>query len=68
MALPQIAGGAGGVDLSAGPSAAGGEATGAAGGQVFNFARPESVQVVDSLQWPLIIGAAVVGLWLFKRK
>lgn len=68
MALPAIAGGAGGVDLSAGPSAAGGEATGAAGGQVFTFAPPQSVQVANSMRWPLIIGAAVAGLWLLKRK
>lgn len=62
-----LSGGAGGVDLSGGPSSAEGDASGYAGGQSFNFVPPQSVQLANNLQTPLIIGAAVVALWLFTR-
>lgn len=69
MALPGIAmaGGQGGIDLSGGPSAADSGSTGSAGGQVFQFATPESVQMTQALSWPMVVGVAVVGLWLYKR-
>jgi hypothetical protein len=64
-----ISGGQGGInaDLGGGPSEAlGGQADGA-GGQIFNFAQPESVQLVERFNIPLLVGAALVGVWLYKR-
>lgn len=73
MAFPALAGlggvsgGAGGIDLSGGPATAESGAGGSAGGQVFNFATPQSVQMANAISWPLVIGAGV-ALWVFTRR
>lgn len=63
-----VSGGAGGVDLSGGPATSGtGPTSGSAGGQVFNFAPPMSVQQ-KVISTPVALGAlALVGLWLYSR-
>lgn len=63
-----VSGGAGGIDLSGGPSTAESGSGGSAGGQNFYFAPPESVQMTQTLSTPLILGAVAVGAWLLLRK
>lgn len=63
-----VSGGAGGIDLSGGPSAARGDSGGHAGGQAFYFAPPESVQVAQSMTTPILIGGALVAAWLLLRR
>ena len=76
MALPSfgaISGGQGGVspDLSAGPSSAGGNRAGGAGGQVFNFAPPVAVQQTgafgEAVAKPLMLLALVGVVWALSR-
>lgn len=67
-ALGPVSGGAGGIDLSGGPSSAESGAGGAAGGQNFYFAQPESVQLANTIGWPIVIGVGVAALWLYKRR
>lgn len=65
--LGGVSGGAGGIDLSGGPANSSAEGSGNAGGQVFNFATPQSVQLAQTISWPIVIGAGV-ALWVFMRK
>jgi len=64
-----ISGGQGGIqaDLGGGPSGADGGTADGSGGQVFNFATPDSVQLTEKLNVPLLVGAGLVALWLYKR-
>lgn len=65
--LPGISSGGGSIapDLSAKSGADGGQA-GGAGGQVFRFDTPASIQAADKLQWPILAAVAVAGLYLWK--
>lgn len=72
MALPgigAISGGQGGIkaDLGGGPSSAGSGTAGGSGGQIFRFDTPKSIQAAQAVNIPLVVGLAVVGLWLYKR-
>lgn len=63
-----VSGGAGGIDLSGGPSSAESGSGGSAGGQEFYFAPPQSVQVAQTISTPVILGAVAVAAWLLLRK
>ncbi|MFL1484899.1 hypothetical protein [Marinobacter sp. LN3S78] len=64
-----VSGGAGGVDLSGGPATAGvGDTGGSAGGQVFNFLPPQSIQQ-KAVSTPVVLGVLALGaLWLYTRR
>jgi len=64
-----LSGGAGGVDLSAGPSTSSAEGRTDSGGAVFNFAPPASVQQTQSITNTVaLVVVAIVILWLMTRK
>ena len=67
-----ISGGAGGMelDLGAGPAESGtyGNTSGNAGGQVFNFAKPQSLQESVISTPVMLAGLAAAGLWLYTRR
>lgn len=68
--IPGISGGAGGVDLSGGPSTAESALDSYTGGAVFNFAPPEAVQRVQAYTnvVPYVVVAVVVLLFVLLKK
>ena len=68
-----LSGGAGGVDLSAGPATSGAEGgQSSAGGQQFYFAPPSTAQkapnVINSLSPMVWGGLGLVAVWLLSRR
>lgn len=72
MASPltaMLSGGAGGVDMSAGPATSGASGGSESEGAVFNFAPPPSAQQTESISKTVgLVIVAVVVLWLMNRK
>jgi len=67
--MPGISTGGGGLsNSSSATSGADGGQAGGSGGQVFNFAVPESVQLANNLSVPVVIGVAAVAWLIFRNK